>query len=134
MLLNLLTKEEKYYFLDLLSKVFTVDGEITDFEKKIMQLYKTEMGDDINKHRHSSLQFEKLVEYFAAKPKTTKNIVYYNIVFVSLSDEFYSVEVHELLEKIQQELLITNKKKTELLKAIYAEKDLREKVKRLVFE
>lgn len=134
MLLNLLTKEEKYYFLDLLSKVFTVDGEVTDFEKRILQLYKTEMGEDINKHRHSNLAFDKLVEYFASKPKTTKNIVYYNIVFVSLSDEFYSVEVHEILDQIQHELLITNKKKIELLKAIYAEKDLREKVKRLVFE
>ena len=134
MLLNLLSKEEKYYFLDLLTKVFTADGEVTDFEKLILQIYKTEMGDDINKHRHSNLPFEKLVEYFASKPKTTKNIVYYNIVFVSLSDEFYSVEVHEILDQIQHELLITNKKKIELLKAIYAEKDLREKVKRLVFE
>ena len=134
MLLNLLSKEEKYYFLDLLTKVFTADGEVTDFEKRILQIYKTEMGDDINKHGHSNLPFEKLVEYFASKPKTTKNIVYYNIVFVSLSDEFYSVEVHEILDQIQHELLITNKKKIELLKAIYAEKDLREKVKRLVFE
>ena len=129
MLLNLLSKEEKYYFLDLLTKVFTADGEVTDFEKRILQIYKTEMGDDINKHRHSNLPFEKLVEYFASKPKTTNNIV-----FVSLSDEFYSVEVHEILDQIQHELLITNKKKIELLKAIYAEKDLREKVKRLVFE
>lgn len=134
MLLNLLTKEEKYYFLDLLSKVFTVDGEVTAFEKRIMQIYKTEMGDDINRHRQSNMAFEKLVEYFASKPKTTKNIVYYNIVFVSLSDEFYSVEVHEILDQIQHELMITNKKKIELLKAIYAEKDLKEKVKRLVFE
>ena len=44
---------------------------------------------------------------------TRKNIVYYNIVFVSLSDEFYSVEVHEILDQIQHELLITNKKKIE---------------------
>ena len=45
--------------------------------------------------------------------------------------------MHILLIKlilVQHELLITNKKKIELLKAIYAEKDLREKVKRLVFE
>lgn len=134
MLLNLLTKEEKFNFIDLLIKVFTVDGAVTTYEKKILELYKTEMGEDANKYRKGSLTLEKLIEFFAQKPKTTKNIVYYNIVFVSLSDDFYSVEVHELLDKIQHELVITNKKKIELLKAIYAEKDLKEKVKRLVFE
>lgn len=134
MLLNLLSKEEKFYFIDLLCKVFTVDGAANDFEKRILELYKTEMGDETSKHRHSNLDFNKLVEYFASRSKTTKNIVYYNIVFVSLSDEFYSVEVHELLDQIQHELMITNKKKIELLKVIYAEKDLKEKAKRLMFE
>lgn len=134
MLLNLLSKEEKYYFIDLLQKVFIVDGSVSDYEKHILEMYKTEMGDDINRYRRSSLSFEKLVEYFSTKAKTVKNIVYYNITAVSLSDEFYSVEVHTTLEQIQHEFLITNKKKIELLKVVYAERDLKEKAKRLVCE
>ncbi len=134
MLLNLLSKEEKCYFIDLLQKVFVVDGTISDYEKHILEMYKTEMGDDINRYRRSNLSFEKLVEYFSTKAKTVKNIVYYNITAVSLSDEFYSVEVHSILEQIQHEFLITNKKKVELLKGVYAERDLKEKVKRLVCE
>lgn len=134
MLLNILSKEEKYYFIDLLTKVFVVDGSVSDYEKHILEMYKTEMGEDINKYRRSSLSFEKLLEYFSTKPKTIKNIVYYNITWVSLSDEFYSVEVHLTLDQIQHEFIITNKKKIELLKAVYAERDLKEKVKRLVSE
>lgn len=134
MLLNILSKEEKYYFIDLLTKVFVVDGSVSDYEKHILEMYKTEMGEDINKYRRSSLSFEELLEYFSTKPKTIKNIVYYNITWVSLSDEFYSVEVHLTLDQIQHEFIITNKKKIELLKAVYAERDLKEKVKRLVSE
>ena len=134
MLLSLLTKEEKFHFIDLLQKVFVADGQLNEFEKHILEMYKTDMGEEINKYRRSNLSFEKLLEYFSNKPKTTKNIVYYNITYVSLYDEFYSVEVHQILEQIQEAFVITNKKKTELLKLLYAEKDLKEKIKRLVSE
>ena len=36
MLLNILSKEEKYYFIDLLTKVFVVDGSVSDYEKHIL--------------------------------------------------------------------------------------------------
>ena len=134
MLLNLLTKEEKFYFVDLLSKVFIADGPLTDFEKRLLENMKSEMGDEVIKHKRSNLSFEKLVAYFTEKPKTTKNVIYYNLTWVSLIDDFYSVEVHELLDQIQQEFMITNKKKAEVIKVIGAEKDLNEKVKRLLIE
>lgn len=134
MLLNLLSKEEKMYFTDLLMHVTSVDGTVNDFEKQIIKVFKTEMGDDLNRYKKSSLSIDKLIEYFINKSKTIKNIVYYNIAWASLTDEFYSVEEHFLLDQIQHEFSITNKKKIELLKAVYAERDLKEKVKRLVCE
>ena len=45
---------------------------------------------------------KKLVSYFAEQPKTKRNVIYYNLTWVSLLDDFYSVEVHELLDQIQQ--------------------------------
>ena len=39
MLLNLLTKEEKYYFLDLLSKVINADGPATDYDKIVFEMF-----------------------------------------------------------------------------------------------
>ena len=97
MLLNLLNKEEKYHFLDLLLKVNRLDGEITEFEKRIIDKFKAEMGDDIVKYRRSSKPEDELIEFFKDKSTTVKNIVYYNIVWSSYFDEFYSVEEHELL-------------------------------------
>ena len=134
MLLSLLSKEEKYYFLDLLSKVISIDGPVSDYEKKVIELYKAEMGGDITKYRHSSQNTEQLINYFTDKSKAIKNVVYYNISWASLTDEFYSVEEHLILDDIQRAFGITNRKKMELLKAVYAERDLREKIKRIVAE
>lgn len=134
MLLNLLSKEEKYYFLDLLMKVNSIDGELNDFEKMAVERFKSEMGDDISRYRKSNLSSDKLIAYFSEKSKQIKNIVYYNIIWASLSDEFYSVEEHLLLDQIVHAFGITNKKRIELQKAVYADRDLREKVKRIVFE
>ena len=134
MLLNLLSKEEKYYFLDLLMKVNSIDGELNDFEKMAVERFKSEMGDEISRYRKSSLSSDKLIDYFAQKSKQVKNIVYYNIIWASLSDEFYSVEEHLLLDQIVHAFGITNKKRIELQKLVYADRDLREKVKRIVFE
>lgn len=134
MLLNLLSKEEKMYFIDLLRKVLIIDGPTNEFEKQVQAKFQSEMGSDISKYRMSLLTTEKLIEYFSAKSKGVKNIVYYNLVAASLYDEFYSVEEHLLLDQIQKSFQITDKKKIELVKAVYAERDLKEKVKRIVNE
>ena len=134
MLLSLLSKEEKFYFIDLLKKVLVVDGPTNDLELHVQAIYQSEMGDDMNKYRKSLLTTEKLIEYFAAKSKGVKNIVFYNLYAASLIDEFYSVEEHILLDQIQQAWNIPDKTKMELCKAVYAERDLREKVKRIVNE
>jgi hypothetical protein len=61
-------------------------------------------------------------------------LVYLNLVAASLNDDWYSVEEHLLLEKIQEEFQIPEKKRTELFKLVYSERDLREKVKRVISE
>ncbi|HKM30200.1 MAG TPA: hypothetical protein VJZ51_05550 [Bacilli bacterium] len=134
MLLNLLTKEEKFHFIDLLVKVISIDGETNDMEIQLVNKLKYEMGDDVARYRKSNLSLEKLIAYFAEKPKVTKNLVFLNLLSGSLADEFYSVEEHFLLEQIQNSLEIPRKKRTELVKTVYADRDLREKVKRIISE
>ena len=80
------------------------------------------------------MTIDKLVDYFSKKNPTIKNLVYLNLVSVSLYDEFYSVEEHFLLEDIRNRLEIPDKKKTELMKIVYSERDLREKAKRVITE
>lgn len=134
MFLSLLTKEEKFYFIDLLVKVVAIDGDATEIEMQIINRLKYEMGEEALKYRKSNLTLEKLIEYFAQKPKATKNLVFMNLISTSLYDEFYSVEEHLLIEQIQNSFEITNKKKADLMKIVYAERDLREKAKRIISE
>lgn len=134
MLLNLLTKDEKHKFLDLLVQVIKIDGPTSETEKIIIEKFRYEMGEDALKYHVSSAPIDKLIEYFSEKPTATKSLVFYNIISASLSDEFYSVEEHLLIEKIQEGFQISNKKRTDLMKAVYAERDLRERVKRIISE
>ncbi len=134
MLLSLLQKEDKCYFLDLLRQLLLVDGESGDIEKQIFKKFKFEMGEDILKHRSNSLKTSQLIQYFEEKPQSVKNLVFMNLVSASLRDEWYNVEQHSLLEEIQNAFKISDKKKVELVKLVYAERDLREKAKRTINE
>lgn len=134
MLLSLLQKEDKCYFLDLLRQLLLVDGESSEIEKQIFKKFKFEMGEDILKHRSNSLKTSQLIQYFEDKPQSVKNLVFMNLVSASLRDEWYNVEQHSLLEEIQTAFNISDKKKVELVKIVYAERDLREKAKRTINE
>lgn len=134
MLLSLLSKEEKMYFLDLLNVFISVDGIPTEKELSIKKKLKYEMGDEILKYKKSSLTKEKLIEYFSQKSYPTRNLVYLNLVSASLNDDWYSVEEHLLLKEVQDALDISEKKRNELFKLVYSERDLREKVKRIISE
>ncbi|MFA6661694.1 MAG: hypothetical protein WCS56_01515 [Bacilli bacterium] len=132
MLLSLLTKEEKFYFIDLLRQLILVDGEENQIEKQIVSKFKYEMGADVYRYKKSSDTLEELLKYFETKQKTTQNIVFMNLYSASLEDEWYNVEQHFLLENIQEHFTISNKKKNELLKIVYSERDLKEKAKRAI--
>lgn len=134
MFLSLLSKEEKFNFIDLLTKVVAVDGEASEIELQVINRLKHEMGEDVSRYRKGQNSIEKLIEYFAQKPKATRNLIFMNLVSASLYDELYSVEEHFLLEGIQQAFALTDKKKSELMKIVYAERDLRERAKRIISE
>ena len=61
-------------------------------------------------------------------------MIFLNLVAASLYDEWYSVEEHFLIEEVQEAFGIDQKKKNELMKLVYAERDLREKTKRAIQE
>lgn len=134
MLLSLLTKDEKIYFIELVRKMILIDGEVSDVEKEIVKKMRLELGNDIEKAKKLNLSFEKLVDFFVEKAKTTKKIVFLNLISASLQDEWYNVETHMMLQEIQQKFEIQNNEKKELIKIVYAERDLREKAKRIVNE
>lgn len=135
MLLSLLSRQDKINFLDLLLQLILVDGEPNEIEKQIQKKFRYEMGDDVLKYHHvGAVDTKKIIEYFSTKPKTTQNLVFMNLFAASLDDEWYNVEQHLLLDDVQQTFGITNKKKIELMKVVYADRDLKEKAKRIICE
>lgn len=134
MLLSLLNKEEKVNFVDLLIKLVNINGEVSDADLSIIKKYKNEMGDDISKVKKSTKSKDQLITYFKDKSETIRNLIYLNLVAASLNDIWYSVEEHFLLEEIQNAFNISDKKRIELMKLVYSERDLREKVKRVISE
>ena len=113
LLLSLLNDEEKGYFIDLLLKIIAFDGKVTpDDEQSIINTFQSELGE--YKYQSSDKTFEELLEYFKEKSKVVKNIVLLNVFNVSLLDEWYSAEEHFMIEKVQENLGITEKKGLEL--------------------
>jgi hypothetical protein len=133
LLLSLLKGEEKGYFLDLLLKIIAFDGNISDVEQSnIINSIKNQLGDF--GYVPSELTFDQLLDFFKDKSKVIRNVVFLNVFYVSLTDEWYSAEEHFMIEQVQDRLSISDKKSLELKRLVYAERDLREKVKRVVSE
>lgn len=134
MFLSLLNKEEKHYFVDFIIKIVSFDGELSELETQIINRMKGEMGTELDSYKPSTLSLEELTGYFSTKPKVTRNIVFMNILAASLVDEWYSAEEHFLIESIQLKLNISDKKRLDFFKVVYAERDLRERAKRIITE
>jgi hypothetical protein len=133
LLLSLLKGEEKGFFLDLLLKIIAFDGNISDVEQSnIINSIKYQLGDF--GYVPSELSFDQLLDFFKEKSKVIRNVVFLNVFYVSLTDEWYSAEEHFMIEQVQERLSISDKKSLELKRLVYAERDLREKVKRVVSE
>jgi hypothetical protein len=134
MLLSLLTRKEKLKFLDLAMHMVSVDGEPTALEQRLLNMMLAEVGDNIVSEYHFSLSKDltETLEFFEKCSSSIKNIVYLNLIKVTMSDDFYNTTEHFFLEEIRDRFSITDAKKKQLMQLVYIERDLREKAKRVV--
>ena len=134
MLLTLLNRKEKLKFLDLVMHMVSVDGEPTAIEQRLLNIMLAEVGDGIVSEYHFALSkdLEETIIYFIESSPTVKNIVYLNLVKVTMFDDFYNTTEHFFLEGIRERFGITDQKKKQLMQIVYLERDLREKAKRVV--
>ncbi|AUD62309.1 hypothetical protein BK010_01450 [Tenericutes bacterium MO-XQ] len=134
MLLSLLTRKEKLKFLDLVMHMVSVDGEPTAIEQRLLNIMLAEVGDGIVKEYTFTLSkdLEETIDYFREASPSVKNIVYLNLLKVTMIDDFYNTAEHFFLEDIRKELGITDFKKKQLMRLVYNERDLRERAKRVV--
>ena len=133
MLLNLLNKKEMLKFLDLAIYMVDIDGEPTQYEKTILNRMIAEL--DAVKDEYSfrlTDSVENTIDFFTKCNNVVKNVVYLNLVVISMEDDLYNTSELLFLEKIQKKFGITAEKRRELFSIVYAERDLKEKAKRII--
>ena len=133
MFLNLLNKKEMLKFLDLAIYMVDIDGEPTQYEKTILNRMIAELEavkDEYSFRLTDSV--ENTIEFFTKCNSVVKNIVYLNLVVISMEDDLYNTSELLFLEKIQKKFGISAEKRRELFSIVYADRDLKEKAKRII--
>ena len=133
MLLNLLNKKEMLKFLDLAIYMVDIDGEPTQYEKTILNRMIAELEavkDEYSFRLTDSV--ENTIDFFTKCNSVVKNVVYLNLVVISMEDDLYNTSELLFLEKIQKKFGISAEKRRELFSIVYADRDLKEKAKRII--
>lgn len=120
-------------FLDLAIYMVDIDGEPTQYEKRILTKMMAEL-DEVKDEYSFRLtdSVENTIDFFAKSNKVVKNVVYLNLVTISMEDDLYNTSELLFLEKIQKKFDISAEKRRELISIVYAERDLREKAIRVI--
>lgn len=133
MLLSLLNKKEMLKFLDLAIYMVDIDGDPTDAEKRILNKMLAELDEVKDEYSFRLTDTaENTVKFFVGSNQVVRNIVYLNLISISMQDDLYNTSELLFLEKIQKSFEITAEKRRELISIVYAERDLREKALRII--
>ena len=133
MFLSLLSKKEMLKFLDLAIYMVDIDGEPTAIEKRVLTKMIAEL--DAVKDEYSfrlTDTVENTISYFMKSNQVVKNVVYLNLVIISMEDDLYNTSELLFVEEIQKKFEISSEKRRELISIVYAERDLREKATRII--
>ncbi len=133
MFLSLLNKKEMLKFLDLAIYMVDIDGEPNDVEKRILTKMIAEL-DAVREEYSFRLTdtIENTITFFQNSNQVVKNVVYLNLVTISMEDDLYNTSELLFLEEIQKKFEISAEKRRELISIVYAERDLREKAIRII--
>ena len=134
MFLSLLTKKEKLKFLDIAVYMIDIDGKPTEVEKKLISRIYGELGREIVEEYtfSKSDSIDDTLDFFKECTQAVKNIVFLNLVQISMEDDLYNTLEHLFLERVEKELNISTEKRKELMQIVYDERDVREKAMRVI--
>jgi hypothetical protein len=134
MLLTLLSRKEKLKFLDLSLHMVAVGGAPSDLERRMLSMQVAEVGEGIADEYTFALgeDFTSTIAFFNETSQTVRNIVYLNLLKITMSDQFYNTVEHHMLEEVREAFSIDMEKKRALMRIIYSERDLRERARRVV--
>lgn len=99
MFLNLLSKEEKNGFLDLLYMTAKIDGDYSEKETERIKAYIVEMGINPENSEQNEEELSKVLLNFSKSNETIKKIVILELTALALVDGYKDTE-KELIEEI----------------------------------
>ncbi len=133
MFLSYLNRKEKLKFLDLAVYMVDIDGEPTVVEKRILNKMLAEVEDVREEYTfQKTASIEDTISFFVECNSVVKNIVYLNLVTISMEDDLYNTSELLFLEGLQNKFEITAEKRRDLISIVYAERDLRERASRII--
>ena len=133
MFLSLLNKKEMLKFWDLDIYMVDIVGEPTDVEKRILNKMIAELDEVKDEYSFRLTDtVENTIKFFTQANQVVKNVVYLNLVEITMQDDLYNTSELLFLEDIQKKFEISAEKRRELIQIVYAERDLREKAIRVI--
>lgn len=99
MFLNLINKEEKENFLELVYKIASCDDEFSEEEEEILNNYKLELGIETVPDTKPA---EKLIAYFADRETQLKKVVFFELYGMIMADGMMVDDENAMLEKIKE--------------------------------
>ncbi len=132
MFLSLLSRKEQLKFLDLAIYMIDIDGDPSDAEVRLMSKIRGELGREVvDEYTFSkSKSVDESIEFFKDKADVVKNIVYLNLVEISMLEDLYNTSEHAFLEKIQKSFPISQEKRRQLIGIVYDMRDIKERALR----
>ncbi len=135
MFLSLLKEKETLKFLDLAIYMVDIDGKATEVEQKLLDRMFREVGHVVKEYSFErSDSIDETIAFFKKSNRVVKNIVFLNLVSISMVEDLYNTTEHLFLEKLEKIFDITTDRRHELMSIIYDDRDLRERASRIIKE
>ncbi len=108
---------------------------VNEVEKVLIDRMCREVGHVVTDYSFvNSDSIDVTIDFFKKSNRVVKNIVFLNILIISMSEDLYNTTEHLFIEKLQKVLDITPERRRELMSVIYDERDLRERASRIIKE
>lgn len=113
MFLNELNKKESIAFVNLVEILAKIDGVFAEKEKDLLNEYIEELS--LTNENLEKQNFEVVIKELEASTDRVKNIIYFELIGLALSDGSYDKEEVEFLNKLAAQFNISPKKQQQFI-------------------
>lgn len=130
----MLDRKEKENFLELAYLVANGD-KVTEINTEcVIKLYRDEMGLYEESYKLKGENFYTVIDYLKNIEQQKKNIIYFEIISLMVSDKRFDPREKDLASKIRNLWNITSEKHFEFLQWLYDKQKLDKQAERLIFK